>query len=137
MKQPVYYLKFTENAIFTDAKLNIFFNQLYTFLMNSLTESEVDHEFLIDGYVALILQNSVDSKASADLRFSTSSKNIFNLLKSSMSSLPVSEFEIGEGEIRLRFAQKLITIAFNSNVMNRVDVDGMGVRDKSEIIKTK
>jgi hypothetical protein len=128
-----YYQKFSENEVFADALLNTTFNQIYTYLINVLGHDLVTENLLIDGKVALIMQSATLTTSIQKVEMVTANKEIFNLLKSSYSSLPVTQIIIENKSITMVINSKIIVLHFSSSAIEKVNVEGIYVKSSKFI----
>lgn len=136
MKAIIYYTKFSENAVFYNQSLNVFCNQLFTYLINQLGEDFVKQNLIIDGDVALLLQGERLFNTSK-VEFSTIEKELFDLIKVSIANLSVDEFYFEENKIVLRFDSVYFEINLIRNPLNIVDFNGIALNDITDILKLK
>lgn len=130
-----YYSLITKEKIFEDYRLNVFCNQLYTFLVNRFGFDRVQNEFLIDGMVALIMQEEIPGPKFNKIEFITSDSEIFRYLKANVKSLTFKTVTISEDLI-------VITTIWNYNLyfkytqaeLTSFDYNDIFLRHKSEII---
>jgi hypothetical protein len=128
-----YYQKFSENEVFADALLNTTFNQIYTYLINVLGHDLVTENLLIDGKVALIMQSATLTTSIQKVEMVTANKEIFNLLKSSYSNLPVTQIIIENKSITMVINSKIIVLHFSSSAIEKVNVEGIYVKSSKFI----
>lgn len=128
-----YYQKFSENEVFADALLNTTFNQIYTYLINILGYDLVTENLLIDGKVALIMQSAVLTTSIQKVEMVTTNKEIFNLLKSSYSNLPVTQIIIENKSITMVINSKIIVLHFSPSTIEKVNVEGIYVKSSKFI----
>lgn len=134
MKEIIYYTKFSENEIFSDKQLNVFFNQLYTYIINSKGFDDIEN-LLIDGNVALALQGEPYGKGIDSILLSTNMKSTFDFLKASILSMPIQGYIKSDSELKFKTYSKVVTIRFVARTMESIDLDGIKIRKMSEIIK--
>lgn len=136
MKTIIYYTKFSENTVFDNQGLNVFCNQLFTFLINQLGEDFVKNELIIDGDVSLLLQNERIYNLKK-VQFSTIEKELFDLIKVSISNLNVSEFYFEENKIILKNNEVWFEINLVRTALSVVDFNGIKLNNKIDILKLK
>ena len=136
MKTIIYYTKFSENSVFENQMLNVFCNQLFTYLINQLEEEYVKNEFIVDGDVALLLQDERVQNL-IKVQFSTYEKKIFDLIKVSIANLNVSEFYVEENKIVLKNSGVYFEINLIREPLTVVDFNGIKLNNKTDILKLK
>jgi len=134
MKSIVYYEKFSDNAVFTSAPLNVFFNQMFTFAINAMSEALISTSLMVDGPVAKILQGGTfNVKYLTVINLSTQSVELFNFLKAAITSLNVSELLIEDSEITFVVESKKVKITLLFIEPATVNYSGILLRDITEI----
>lgn len=134
MKSLIYYQLFSENEVFSNAQLNVAINQMYTLLINLLDEVTVKSSLVIDGNVALQLQGDKARSAFTTVDFITDSEVIFKALKNSYKCLEFENVLLNSDKILLKFKGHHIKLSLSGTKVNALEVDGIMVRNKTQII---
>ena len=129
------YNLFSVEKVFDDPRLNVFFNQLYTFLMARFGDDRVYNEVLIDGMIALIIQGDTPGPKFNKIELLIMDPDIFKYLKINSKLLTVKSVAISDNLI-------IITTIWEYNVYLKYsqiehksnDYNGINLRDNSEII---
>lgn len=132
----IYYDYYSKAVIFDKAELNVFFNQLYTSLINVLGEDKVRDNLLIDGKVALLLQEQPVPPKYNKIELSTHDIDIFKYLKTNSKILPIKDYTISDGRIILTTnINYVVYINYVEKTMATYTHMGLvKVRNQSEII---
>lgn len=131
-----YYDKFSIVNVFEDPRLNVFLNQLITGLINAYPKDDILGKLLVDGRVALIMQEVAEIPNSfTKIEFSTSDQEIFRYLKLCSKIFTVTELLSTDNLIILK-TQSNHNLYFNlvSKPMEAVNIQKVYVRKSSEII---
>ncbi|MBC5835831.1 hypothetical protein G6N05_05475 [Flavobacterium sp. F372] len=124
----IYYQKFSENEVFADPLLNTSLNQLFTLLINILTEDIVIPNLIITGDVAQIMQGVDLTTTTAAVELITDNKEIFNCIKSGYSNLNVSQVIVNDAKVTMVINEKLIIVNFNPVKVESFDIYGIYVK---------
>jgi hypothetical protein len=130
-----YYTTFSIVKVFEDPRLNVFFNQLYSSLITVFSEDIVSKYFLIDGKLALIMQE-IDPipPTFTKIEFSTSNVEIFRYLKLNLKLFSIKELLISDNLIIIKtITDHNVYFNFVNTAMDAVDVK-ISVRNSSEIL---
>lgn len=131
----IYYKEFSTEEIFKDARLNVFFNQLYTYLINRFGFDRVQNEFLVDGMVALLMQEETPGPKFNKIEFSTADPEIFKYLKATSKALTLKSVEVSDAKIIITTVWEYkIYIKYNQMEMKTFIFNEIYTRHKSEIL---
>ncbi|MFN7015223.1 MAG: hypothetical protein ACK4ON_13235 [Bacteroidia bacterium] len=132
----IYYDYYSKVTIFESAPLNVFFNQLYTSLINVLGETKVRDNLLIDGKVALLLQEQPVPPKYNKIELSTNDLEIFKYLKTNAKILPIKDYTITDGRLvvttNINFVVYINYVESTMTTYNHMGL--VKVRHQSEII---
>ena len=132
----IYYDNFSQLNVFEDQRLNVFFNQLFTSLVNTFNDSQVKQNLIVDGKVALILQEveNIPSKFTK-IELSTSDPEIFRYLKVSSKMFTSKGILVSDELIILRtVTDHNIYFNFKKSAMETINMKGIRLRKSTEII---
>jgi len=132
----IYYQKFSQAAVFESAPLNVFFNQLFTALINVLGEKKVTDNLLLDGKVALLIQEVEVPAKLTRLELSTNDLDVFKYLKNNAKILPIKDFKVTDGQLVLiTNINHVVYVNYVDKPMVTFTHKGIiKVRDKNEIV---
>lgn len=128
-----YYSKFSENVVFDNPTLNVFCNQMFMTLINRLDEDTVTKKLILDGSVALHLQDEPVTELSK-IKFSTNSILIFDTLKNTISSLSANSITLDYNRVVLKFADFYFEIRMVQKELKPVNKSGIWVNNKVDIL---
>ncbi|UOX35330.1 hypothetical protein LXD69_07365 [Flavobacterium sediminilitoris] len=123
-----YYEIFSKNEIFEDPVINTSLNQIFTFLINVISEEIVTTELLVDGDVAKLLQGVTFTTTISKVELITANMTIFNFFKSSYNNFKVSQVIIQDYEIQILINGKLIIIKYSSIPLISKNIGGIYVK---------
>lgn len=131
----IYYTEFSVDPIFQDPRLNVFYNQLYTSLINIFKKIDVAQELVIDGMVALLLQEETPSAKFNKLEISINNREIFNYIKNNSRTLPLKKVQTSDNTIILFLeSNHVIYINYVFEDLLKVNYKGIFIRNKSQIL---
>jgi hypothetical protein len=133
----IYYTKFSENAVFEDARLNVFCNQLFTLLINRLDEFTVVNNLILDGQIALLMQAETLTSPFLKVQLSTSNKALFDLIQLSVGNLDVSSYYFEKDKLIVSNSGVFFEFTLTNYSLMLVDVDGIKLHDKKEILNER
>jgi|GEM_PF-3385407 len=123
---------FSSLALFNEAPMNVFCNQLFTTVLNVVTEKTISDKLVLDGEVALLLQDYPTTVSK--VLFSTASKSIFQLILTSASCLSISGFERKGNSIIMIVGDRVVEVRLVNAPMNLIPYGGLFLNKKSDIL---
>lgn len=130
----IYYNYFSEGEIFADPRLNVFCNQMFTSLINAFGFEKVTTGLLVDGMVAVLIQDEEPTVNQNKIELSTSDQEIFRFLKLS-NVLDVSSSVLGTDNVVFVLKSGYsITVNFTLKEMTSIIFRDIHFRTYSEII---
>lgn len=131
----IYYKLYSDAIVFDDPRLNVFFNQFYTTLMNKFGWHRVEQTLLLDGMVALLLQNETPTINQNKLLLSTADLELFNFVKNSAFLLDFSKVSFFKDEIVFELkSNHLVYFKYDPTINLSVTYRFIKVRHQSEIL---
>ena len=132
----IYYQRFSQAGVFDSAPLNVFFNQLFTGLINVFGQEKVVDNLLLDGKVALLIQEVEVPAKLTTLELSTNDIELFKYLKSNAKMLPIKDHKFSDGRLVLiTNINYVVYVNYVDKPMNTFTLKGLiKVRDKNEIV---
>jgi hypothetical protein len=134
MTEPIYYTLFSENAVFEDPQINVFFNQLFTFLINNLGEDFITEKLAIDKHIGLLLQDESITVQIPGIFLVTAEKSIFDLIKNSVTALAITDYKIGTDQISVKANATQIFFSLVKVLELTTDYSGIKLIDKTKIV---
>jgi len=125
----IYYSKYSEQQVFSDARLNVFLNQVYTFLINRVDEATIINNLILDGKIARLLLGQTLDDAVLKIEFSIQKKSIFDALSVAIASLDISSFTINEDVIVLQNNDVFFEFTLLDYDLKRFDYHGIMIND--------
>lgn len=132
----IYYELFSTVKVFEEPRLNVFFNQLFTGLINSFSEQKITENLIIDGKIALLMQEERDIPLEfSRIELITNDLDIFNYLKANLKLFDIKDYQFTDDEITV-FTNFDYVLYFNysSNTIDTVVVEDIYVRNSTEIL---
>jgi len=127
-----YYTGFTDNIVFYNGALNVFYNQLYSCLTNAFTTDLVTKNVIFDGAIALELQGTKQSKINYVAMLITS-EEMYRFLSATIYSLDVSRVEKTPEFLQLHVHGMIIRISLSYRSIPTTDINGLTVRYINDI----
>lgn len=130
----IYYTLFSINKIFDDARLNVFFNQFFTFLINIYNEDRIIYNLVLDGKLALLLQEERSTPGFTKMEVSTNDIELFKFLSTSSRSLDIKNYKVNNQILELELKSGyFVYINYKKEKITAVDYAGIKIRTKTEI----
>jgi hypothetical protein len=127
-----YYTGFTDNIVFYNGALNVFYNQLYSCLTNAFTTDLVTKNVIFDGAIALELQGTKQSKINYVAMLITS-EEMYRFLSATIYSLDVSRVEKTPEFLQLHVHGMIIRISLSYRSIPTTEINGLTVRYINDI----
>jgi len=125
----IYYSKYSEQQVFSDARLNVFLNQVYTFLINRIDQATIVNNLILDGKIARLLLGQTLDDAVLKIEFSIQKKSVFDALSVAIASLDISSFTINEDVIVLQNSEVFFEFRLLDYELKLYDYHGIMIND--------
>jgi len=130
----IYYTLFSVNQVFEDARLNVFFNQMFTFLINVFGEDRVINNLIIDGKISLLLQDGPSPLKYSRIELSTNDIELYKYLLSSAKMLDIKGFKEKKQSIEFELKSGFfIYINYTVSEITILDYNGIKIRSKLDL----
>lgn len=128
------YTLFSGQEVFADPRLNVFFNQFYTLVANKFGLEEASTKLLLDGKVALLLQEEDPGVKHTKIKLTTPDIAVYSFIKNSLSSLDFAAFSIQNDYIIFKLKSDfLVYFHLDQTATNYVVAKAINVRLKTDI----
>lgn len=125
---------FSTLEVFENHRYNVFFNQLFTFIINGLNDVTKVEKLAFDGKTALLLQEEIPSAKFNKIELITNDFLLFKYLKTNITSLEIKNYMIYGDLIVLRLLDnQSIYIKYSSTPVDIIIEKGIAFRNKNEI----
>lgn len=130
----IYYTLFSVNQVFEDARLNVFFNQMFTFLINVFGEDRVINNLIVDGKISLLLQDGPSPLKYSRIELSTNDIELYKYLLSSAKMLDIKGFKEKKQSIEFELKSGFfIYINYTLSEITILDYNGIKIRSKLDL----
>lgn len=125
-----YFDRFTTYNFFDYGALNVFFNQVYTSVLNAFDADTLQNALIIDGAVAAAIQK-VPNVGSIDyITVSICSLPVYNYLAGWISSLPVTDIIYAENRIDVKVLGYIVRFVV-TGPLPYLMINEVSIRDKN------